>query len=151
MKALTLYPPWGYLIPDPKGLETRSWDTKYRGWLAIHVGRKWTKEGMLYGRHPAVEHAVLRILRETGWSELPLSAIVAVGHVAGVIPTERFRCPTDQSLWGDYGPGRYVWILEGVHRLRAPIDCPGKQGLWDVPEEVVARIRAEWKNGRQGE
>ena len=148
MRALTLHPPWAYLVPDPKAIETRNWTTMYRGWLAIHVGRKWDRDGHRFANHPAVNTELLRILPEIGWPAFPLSAIVAVGRIAGVIPTERFRTPTDQALWGDYGPGRYVWILSDVQRLRAPIDCPGKQGLWDVPEEIVAQIRAEWKDQR---
>lgn len=146
MKGLTLHPPWAYLVPDPKLIETRSWSTRYRGWLAIHVGRSWHEDGRRFARQVVVE-TLLRIVRETGWSELPLGVIVAVGRIAGVIPTERFRVPADQAPFGDYGPGRYAWVLDGCRRLREPIDCPGKQGLWEVPEEIVARIRAQWTNG----
>jgi hypothetical protein len=147
MKALTLHPPWCYLVPDPKGVETRGWSTAYRGWLAIHASRKWDKGGLKFGKHPAVEHALQRILAETQWPELPNGAIVAVGRIAGVIPTEQFRCPTGLALWGDYSPGRYVWVLDAAKRLREPISCPGKQGLWDVAGAVVEQIRAQWKNG----
>jgi hypothetical protein len=41
MKALTLIQPWATLVAlGEKQIETRSWDTKYRGPLAIHAGKK---------------------------------------------------------------------------------------------------------------
>lgn len=40
IKALTLYQPWATLIAiGAKKIETRSWDTKYRGPLAIHASK----------------------------------------------------------------------------------------------------------------
>lgn len=41
MKALTLYQPWASLVAiGAKRIETRSWNTKYRGPLAIHVSKR---------------------------------------------------------------------------------------------------------------
>lgn len=151
MKGLTLWPPRAWLVPDPKGIETRGWDTKYRGWLAVHVSKEYPREGRAFGRHPAVAEALPRVLEETGWEELPRGAIVAVVRLVGVIPTDLFRPPTRETLWGDYSPGRYAWIFDNGRRLRQPIDCRGRQGLWDVDIEIVAQIRAEWKNGRKGD
>lgn len=40
MKALTVRQPWASLIAcGAKTIETRSWRTSYRGWLAIHAGK----------------------------------------------------------------------------------------------------------------
>jgi hypothetical protein len=45
MKAITLYQPWAMLVAlGKKQIETRSWKTDYRGPLAIHVAKKFTKE-----------------------------------------------------------------------------------------------------------
>lgn len=45
MKALTLIQPWATLIMlGEKQIETRSWNTKYRGKLAIHAGKKIDKD-----------------------------------------------------------------------------------------------------------
>ncbi len=153
MKGLTLQPPWAWLVPDPKALETRSWRTHHRGWLAIHVSKTWKAEGRAFAEHPAVRTELARIfgvpIKALEFADLPLGAIVAVCRIAGVVPTEQFRRPTRECLWGDYGPGRYVWVLEAGRRLRNPVDCLGKLGLWEVPDDVVARVLVEWKNGKE--
>ena len=146
MKGLTLWPPWAGLVPDPKGIETRAWDTKYRGWLAIHVSKEYPREGREFAKHPAVVEALPRVLDNAGWGEWPRGAIVAVVRLVGVIPTALFRTPTRESHWGDYSSGRYAWIFDSGQRLREPISCSGRQGLWDVSTEIVAQIRAEWKH-----
>ena len=41
MKAITIYQPWASLIAlGLKGFETRSWETKYRGRITIHAGKR---------------------------------------------------------------------------------------------------------------
>lgn len=41
----------------------------------------------------------------------------------------------DQLPYGDYSPGRYVWILKDVERLPQPIPAKAtRQGLWDWDE-----------------
>lgn len=32
---------------------------------------------------------------------------------------------------GDYTPGRYVWVLEGVRALERPVPARGMLGLWN--------------------
>lgn len=45
MRCLTLTQPWATLVAiGAKRIETRSWSTSYRGPLAIHAGKKWTRE-----------------------------------------------------------------------------------------------------------
>lgn len=45
MKGLTLYQPWASAIAvRAKLIETRSWYTRYRGPLAIHAAKRWTKD-----------------------------------------------------------------------------------------------------------
>lgn len=39
VKAITLIQPWATLVADgAKMIETRSWGTKYRGFMAVHAG-----------------------------------------------------------------------------------------------------------------
>lgn len=45
MKAITIKQPWATLIAlGEKRFETRSWQTKYRGPIAIHAGKTIDKE-----------------------------------------------------------------------------------------------------------
>lgn len=38
---------------------------------------------------------------------------------------------TDQLPYGDYTPGRFAWLLEGLTPLDPPVPAKGKQGLWE--------------------
>jgi hypothetical protein len=42
---------------------------------------------------------------------------------------------------GDFGLGRFGWILEDVRAMPDPIPAVGRRGLWDVPEEVLRATR----------
>lgn len=45
MKAITLTQPWASLVAcGAKKIETRSWRTHHRGWIAIHAAKGWTGE-----------------------------------------------------------------------------------------------------------
>jgi hypothetical protein len=149
MKALTLWQPWASLVAlGEKRCETRSWETSYRGWLAIHAAKKQTGElSDVFGSHP-----FLPILRQAGYeqfSQLPFGCVVAVVYLSGMRPTEEAK-PKLESLhmtkelaFGDYSPSRYCWLFERVVRLEKPIPARGSQGLWqwDPPEAVYEQIR----------
>lgn len=50
MKVITLWEPWASLIAvGAKMIETRSWNTNYRGRIAIHAAKKIVK------LHPVVD------------------------------------------------------------------------------------------------
>ena len=146
MKGLSLTQPWASLVAiGAKQYETRSWSIAYRGLVAIHASKgfpKWAKD-------TCAEQPFLRSLTRAGLSmpELPLGAIVAVGRVVNVAPTERYErddefIKTDEYDFGDYSPGRFAWCLAGVVRLPEPIPFKGALGLWTVPPDVVWRIKA---------
>lgn len=62
------------------------------------------------------------------------SAIVCTAVLLGA-DTEQ-RTPWDV-------PGAVHWRLGDVVRLREPVSCRGAQGLWTVPEDVAAAVRAQ--------
>jgi activating signal cointegrator 1 len=129
IKAITLWQPWASLIArHAKLYETRSWSTRYRGWLAIHAAKR-KPEGFTAAAH------VLAEVGYTRWSQLPTGAIVAVARLTGVISTDARafveNLSEQERTFGDYSPGRYAWKLEDVRRLEEPIAVAGKQGLWN--------------------
>lgn len=168
MKGLTLTQPWATLVAiGAKRIETRSWSTGYRGWLAIHAAKGLGKVGGRLGlqgvcaeepfrsvltanSHDQVHHGLWHPVTN---SLLPLGMIVAVvnlhrvGRIRerfdGFITVDGLDLPlSDQEVaFGDYTPGRYGWSLTNVHRLATPIPCKGALGLWDVPAEIEAQIR----------
>ena len=90
MRVLTLREPWASLIAyGPKRIETRSWRSSYRGPLYIHAG------AAAADREDPHIRALMDLLpgRESGLTD----------------PTER--------LCGQYGPGRWAWLLKDVEPL----------------------------------
>jgi hypothetical protein len=168
MKALSLTQPWAQLVAiGAKKVETRGWQTAYRGWLAIHAtisvppaARKLCLtepfgNALTAGGIPGAVWTDGQV-RGADHRALPLGAIVAVAnlHRCGEIR----RTPDGQVIvhgqglpitderelvFGDYTPGRYGWVLTNVQPLREPIPCRGALGLWDVPSEVLAKIREQ--------
>jgi len=51
--------------------------------------------------------------------DVPFGAVVAVVNVA------------------------WCWVLENVQRLPEPVTVSGKQGLWNLPPDVVAAIKRQ--------
>ena len=152
MKIISLWEPWATLLSlGHKKIETRSWGTSYRGWLAIHAAKRWTAD----------QRELL--VTEPFMSALPVDWRIEPGCVVGVVnfthclPTEaRIYVPgvfeyfpkldTDQErAFGNYDPGRYGWVTTSAFRLPEPIPLRGQQGLWDAPPEVVAEIQRQWK------
>ena len=164
--ALTILQPWASAMlpgpngePPPKQIETRSWQTSYRGPMAIHAGastrhclpcsncgmERWIdyKAGLRAAEAAGFEHR---------WEErIAFGAIIAVAELVdcgvisagtGVVPA-LVGCqlciygvsPRERAL-GDYTPGRYGWVLRDVTPI-TPIPWRGKQGLWRLPTSVV--------------
>ena len=161
--AISLWQPWAHLIAiGAKRFETRSWSTRFRGMMAIHAGQKWSQR-MARQCYEAPFHDALKaggIIFRPGnadwlqWVDgLAFGAVIAVADLVEVWPIEQLgtqavedSLPADliiglqERAFGDFTPGRYAWQYENVIRLPEPIHCPGKQGLWAPPAEVLDRI-----------
>ena len=145
MLALTLHRPWAWAIvgapaPHAKRIENRSWAPWPRALgqrIALHAGRKWDQEGALL---------VERYLAFA-------ASLADADHPQGIIGTARivraFRrdaadfaalCPASQEHWA-FGP--WCWVLADVRSLPEPIPCRGRQGLWEMPSALVAKIRSQ--------
>ncbi len=79
----------------------------------------------------------------------PFGAVIAIAELVDVQPMRRrsrygFQVIgktasewqlTDQELaFGDYGPGRYAWLLRNVRMLETPVPAVGALGLWEWDE-----------------
>lgn len=153
MKALSLTQPWATLIvTGAKRVETRSWPTKHRGWIAIHASKSWSasdrdfaecqmvrdvlvKAGVRYvGPH---DHGARRYRYVDG---LPLGSIVGFAYVEDCHPTEaisRFGLSEQERAFGNYDDGRFGWFFREAGQLTVPVPCRGALGLWTVPDNVL--------------
>lgn len=129
IKALSLWQPWATLIALRfKEIETRSWSTPYRGKLAIHAAKR------KYNPNEVTPNfrSLLRQLNIDP-AALPYGCIVAIVDLVDIhathvlVPTLSDR----EFAFGDYGPGRFGWVLKNIRALDKPIPASGKQALWD--------------------
>lgn len=155
MKGLTLTQPWATLIAlGAKRIETRSWQTSYRGELAIHAGKglgEFDSEAELWIR--CLTDPFRAALTAGGYANpghLPRGKIVAVVNLdsiwrlmAGGIEGFSPQPPANELAFGNYAPGRFGFLLTDSRPLPEPIPCRGALSLWEVPAEVQAQIRAQ--------
>lgn len=138
MKALTISQPFASLIASgEKWVENRTWETLYRGPLAIHAGK-----GTQY-------------LTRLELAQYPTSCIVAVArlvacyHLDSLDATRTheklhsYDLTIGEILRHKHAEGPFCWILANVRKLAEPVHCRGALGLWDVPAELVKHVMIE--------
>lgn len=153
MKLISLWEPWATLMAiGAKRIETRSWSTPYRGWLAIHASK-----GGLSKRNLAdcLNESVFRLA--LAGEPLSLGCIVAVVRLVDCCPMEDRGClpgvfrdypaldTPQEREFGDFSEGRWAWVTEDLFRLPTPIPFRAKQGLVDLSCETVMELRNQWK------
>lgn len=149
MKAISLWQPWATLVAvGAKRCETRSWETLYRGPIAIHAAKKWTRqlEDICWS---SPFRTVLELHRPNKGGAffygdalpmiLPRGVIVATAEIVGCVRTDAENTPASEQerAFGDYTPGRFRWDLANIRRLDDPIPYTGRQGFFDVPDELI--------------
>ena len=156
MKALTLWRPWPYAIfhlpPGvAKRVENRSWVPPlgligHR--IAIHAGKVMDQEAGAFIKRRAVtaghrEHLFSMDGPARDEGIIGTATLLGVlgedyGSSGGVIAGSRGALSSAQIMPWFFGP--YGWLLDDVRALPEPIPCKGRQGLWDVPAELVGRL-----------
>lgn len=138
MKALSLWQPWATLMAlGIKTVETRSWSTEHRGYLAIHATMNFPQEA----KNLCYESPFKDVLKlYYGFSDprmLPLGKVIAVVNMYGVFDTTSINPSPLNRAFGEFSPGRYAWLVRDAVQLPWFIEAKGKQGLWDweVPEQ----------------
>lgn len=163
MKALSLSQPWCWSIFDPiadKGIENRSWAPPIAmigETFAIHAAKSWVAKP----EYTCAAHGVkcpvygLELLSPFGYfihlgidapsrkETYDVSAITGVATLDRVVTdasTLRSLNLEHQVRWL-FGP--YGWVLTNRRKLKRPIPCGGKQGLWTVPEPISREIEIQ--------
>lgn len=133
MKVLSLTQPWATLVViGAKHVETRSWETFYRGPLLIHASKGFPR----YAKNLCTwEPAFMDALADAGFdvNSLPLGAIVGKVNMDGCRPTHEVAPGLShrEFLFGDYDPGRFAWMLASPERFATAIPAKGALGLWE--------------------
>jgi hypothetical protein len=136
MKAITLTQPWATLVAKGfKRIETRSWHTNYRGPLVIHAAKSipaWVGDWFLQNGYARAALAHCGVRQVSDLKSLPRGAVIATCELVNVISVEGFRPEPAERAFGDYGPGRFAWLLENVRAIVEPVECRGALGLWEL-------------------
>lgn len=122
MKALSLRQPWAELILlGRKTVETRTWNTSFRGPFLLHAARQVDVEAM----------------DAFGMAGLPLGCIVGQAELEGVRHyTTEADFAKDFSLHlykpKEWTGQRYGFVLKDVQRVEPVSPCKGALGFFEV-------------------
>lgn len=159
LKAVTLYEPWASLMfLGAKRNETRGQRTHHRGEIAIHSAK--TDHGV----SEQTGKMAIAAFKARGY-EVPFAhygKIVALVDIVDCLPSELFSKNGDklgslnfvghrkyilsEEEWafGDYSPGRFIYVTRNLRRLHHPVACKGAQPVgWTVPPDIEAQVRAQ--------
>lgn len=149
MKAISLLQPWATLVViGAKKIETRSWNTKFRGEVLIHASanQKIAKDIIYQYPFNKVLVEYFNHIREPDINDLPFGAIVgkakivATGKTESIVSLSKDKIKSgwvaqinwEQELaFGDYANGRYGWLLEKPVAFKYPLKINGALSLWD--------------------
>lgn len=135
MKVLSIKEPFATLICNhKKTIETRSYNTNYRGTLYIHASISEVSKTKLNNKE------LMNIL---GDDELSHGKIICKCKlVDSVYMTnefiEKIKKDNQEYICGHYEVGRYAWVLEDVEPLNEKIPATGNLGIWNYYNEDAA-------------
>lgn len=137
--AVTLWRPWPWAIAHgDKRVENRTWEPpidRIGAPIAIHGGRVFDDKSLrsIASIYPEIPRAL---------ADHP-TGIYAVARLARCVNKSPSR---GQNRWFS---GPLAWVLEDVVALPEVVPCNGAQGIWTVPEDIVAKVREQYLLGRE--
>lgn len=138
LRALSWKQPFADLMLHGK-IETRTWPTKYRGWVLICASKKPYNHKQIL----SISGLQTRRIRET----LPmlydlylndhLGKAIAIGYLTGCRPMIK---KDEDRCFVQYHSDLWCHVYESVIPLREPMPWKGSQGWRDVPLEFKNTI-----------
>jgi hypothetical protein len=146
MKIISLLQPWAtLLVQGHKRVETRSWNTKYRGPIFIHASGTLNKktEGMTpFERASSNDHFIRCVTRPYMMEFGKIIGMVNIDeclkiHRTYAPPQEYLEMLTPQELaFGNYEVDRYMWFCSGAVEFKRPMPFKGERGVRDFKGET---------------
>ena len=142
MKAITILQPFAQLIVmNEKHLETRKWETSYRGPLLIHAGK--SRCNFEFKNLPLKNSELGTSLQQDALRPtLIRGAILGIVDLVACLTHDDLQGPHSyyltplEKLVGFIGPGWCAWELKNPRTFRKPIPCTGNMGIWDTPASL---------------
>lgn len=126
MKAISIHQPWAWLIiHGGKSIENRTWNTKYRGPLVIHV----TQRRSALEMETALVWVQNNIGEREAWRVPCRVRRLNFGGIIGLVTLTDVLPPTSSPSNPWHLPGYFGWVLTDPEPLPFR-PCGGAQGLW---------------------
>jgi hypothetical protein len=124
MKALSVRQPWAGLIAGGfKTIETRTWQTHYRGELLICASQTRVKNISLHHYRDPLCYA--------------LGSTVCVVNLVDCVPMELKH---EEAAMCRIYPGAWAWILEDVQKVKQ-IPVKGQLSIYELPHLAIENLR----------
>lgn len=141
MKAISLWQPWASLWCSPfKVHETRHWYTPHRGQLLVHAAKK-----LVSDCGEDLDDICILAFGPYWRTQLARGAIIGMVSLVKCVPTEELGCGSHKLVnaqdfdCGDFSEGRFAWRRdENFIRFFRPVPFIGRQGFFEVPDELVS-------------
>ena len=132
MKGLSLWQPWaGFVVLGKKSIETRFWQTYYRGPVLICSAKKYDSNWRRISPRPNAGSG--------DYPELTMSGMaLCVAKLVDCRPME--KSDEDASMVRFHRvAGRYSWVLEDIRPV-TPFAVTGRQRLFNVDESILRKV-----------
>jgi hypothetical protein len=123
MKAFSVKQPYASLIAEgKKTIETRKWQTKYRGDMLICASKKWDMS-----------------FKKEVQNNLPLGVAIAIVELYDIRPMELID---EHDAYCEPYPGAYSWFLRNIRPIE-PFEVKGALSLFEVPDELIKELKCQ--------
>ena len=142
IKALSWKDPYGFLMLHDK-IETRSWNTNYRGLVLICITKKpYRKQEVMKISGINIFNKIIKIIsnyRAVTESSISANAgnAIAVGEL---INCRSMKKEDEEKCFVKYYPELFCHVYKDVTPI-IPFPWKGKQGWSNVPEDIVKEIK----------
>lgn len=128
IKVLSLKEPFATLIKAGiKKVETRSWQTSYRGELYIHAS---ISRSTINEKNTEFQKLIKDLEYQPSYIICKCNLIDCIYMTKEYIENIK-KTNYQEYLCGDYKEGRYAWILENIEPLSIPIKAKGQLNIWN--------------------
>lgn len=150
-RALTLWPEWSWAVQHlGKRVENRGYALPIGEWIGLHAGKH---VGGRPGKPAETEglEGLVEMATRAGWlvagNDFTRGAeVVTISRAAlttsamlGAFRVTRVDAPGHGDLGGFRVPDAFGNLFE-LLPLARPVPCPGAQGLWTIPADVLAQM-----------
>ena len=120
LRSLSIAQPWAEcIISKGKNIENRSWDTRIRGYIAIHASGAYTPIRF----ESCHNNYGIKIDPD----DVSYGAIVGFAEIVDVVTKKGLTSKTKKWFQGDYG-----FVLKNVIKLKNPIPVKGGLSFWKL-------------------